>query len=399
MSTFAAALLLVAGGLSAQPTAGPVPDWDRYVRIGTYDLDGIPCRQDPRSDAAVRTLLYFKQPLYRLGTEGDWSLVRFADALMTASHDGRLVGPGPVQCYVPSANVATVHSKPFSCPAAPGNDKVRSIASLLPPDANPTVARRTSVGPLFPTYYHVASQDLYPLTDRDRAVTLEDNSGAAIVSASRAFYDAVLVQGTGRLLDGRIINVGSTHGKKRRFIVLPEGSWGLGINGYALVPYRSAAMDFDLLCDRLRTQGCVQGNAVDRARRDKKATRTNRAALVGTLLHLPALAGARMNDGSTHDGFLCAVDVGGGIQADRIDLFVGSAGAGNPYYPDCRSSNPFIQRGVASLIPSDWRHFQKSESGDWARTDPVEYRTVSPDKGLEIHAYPEVKCLKSPRPD
>jgi hypothetical protein len=101
-----------------------------------------------------------------------------------------------------------------------------------------------------------------------------------------------------------------------------------------------------------------------------------------------------MADSSVHDGFVCAVDVGGGIKLDRIDLFVGIDSAGNPYYPTCRRDNAFLRAGIASLIPSDWHQFAADKNGKLVRSKAAEYRDIAPGKGLDIVLFPEVRCRR-----
>ncbi len=363
----------VALGIFAGPELVEVSDWDRYVRVSEYDPGGFPCydrTDEPRKE--VRRL-YFKTPLYRQEDAGDYVRVSGRD----------------FDCYAPRKVVAALHSTPFVCPGAAVPQALTSLAALLdrsPPDK----AAGTAAGPLFPTFYQVAREGLYGAASDDDSVTLRDNDGDRIARVSKAFQRALLRQGTGVLEDGRVLNVGRKTKSGRRFIVLPEGTFGLGISGYHLYPYRSAAVDFDYLCDRLGgIAGCTTGNV---ERRDRKVSRKNRKALVGMLLHVQRLDGILLDDGSRHDGFVCAVDIGGGIKNDRIDLFVGADAAGNPYYPPCRRDNALIRAGIESLIPSDWRRFEPDDEGTLQRAIATEYRTVSPHKGLDITAFPDVRC-------
>ena len=364
------------------PALVEVPEWRSLGRIQTYDPAGFPCF-DVRAEPPKEVLrLFYKHPLTLL-----------SPAVGASAPDGTLVPVrvGELSCLVSARAVGPMHTMPVECLAAPLSVPVRPLSSLLdsaPSDASQAV----SVGPLFPTFYQVAFEVLYPRKPDEKPVVLEDQKGKAIGEVSAGFRKALLIQGTGALADGRVVNVAGSGRHGRRFLVLPEGSYGLGIAGYNLYPYRSAAVDFDWLCDRLSGSGrCVVGNS---EKKDKEATRANRKALVGMLLYVPRLAGATMADGTVHDGRVCAVDVGGGIRNDRIDLFVGTDGAGNPYYPPCRRDNPWILAGIQSLIPSDWHRFVPGEDGVLVREVETEYRQVSPDKGLEVFAYPSVRCRK-----
>ena len=72
----------------------------------------------------------------------------------------------------------------------------------------------------------------------------------------------------------------------------PNAPFGLGIDGYKLVPYRTLAVDPHVI----RT---------------------------GTVLYLPVLNGVRLPSGEIHDGFMFAHDEGQGITGKRVDVFVG----------------------------------------------------------------------------
>ena len=318
--------------------------------------------------------LYYKQPLYLEKAGKKFSRVRL---------EGE-------SCFVKSSRIAAVHSTQFACVASPAPIKVAPSTSLadLPTDPSQGV----QAGNFFPTFYQVALEALYPGKTGEKKVTLQDNNGKSVAGVSTEFRRALLRQGTAALSDGRVLNVGKKTKTGRRFIVLPEGSYGLGIAGFHLYPYRSVAVDFDLLCHRLKgAAGCEPDNTT---KKDTNISRKNRKTLAGILLHIEKFAGVHMSDGTVHDGYVCAVDVGGGIKSDRMDIFVGTDGAGNPYYPACRRDNPLIQAGIESLIPSDWHHYTQNKNGKMKRTCQTEYRQVAAHKGLAVTAFPGIRCRK-----
>jgi 3D (Asp-Asp-Asp) domain-containing protein len=77
-----------------------------------------------------------------------------------------------------------------------------------------------------------------------------------------------------------------------RYMVASNAPFGLGIDGYKLVPYRTLAVDPHVI----RT---------------------------GTVLYVPVLNGVRLPSGEIHDGFMFAHDEGQGITGKRVDVFVG----------------------------------------------------------------------------
>lgn len=130
-------------------------------------------------------------------------------------------------------------------------------------------------------------------------VPLYDRSCEPLANVSRAFAAHIALQGTGRLRDGRVLNVAGRCDCPRKpcFHVLPDkNKWGMGGSGQPLEPFRTVAVD---------------------PRRIK----------LGSLLYLPELDGMRMPGpsgvgGFIHDGCVVAGDTGGGIKGKQLDLFV-----------------------------------------------------------------------------
>ena len=130
-------------------------------------------------------------------------------------------------------------------------------------------------------------------------VTLYDGSGCApVAEVSRSFAAEIRMQGTGRLRDGRILNIWGDCACERSPCFRVTGrQWGSAGNGRALQPFRTVAVDPKLI-------------------------------RMGTLLYIEALDGRRMPGkapwgGFVHDGCVAADDTGGGIDGHQIDLFVG----------------------------------------------------------------------------
>jgi len=383
------ALLLACSTAAAQSPRGEgelpatgllqVDDWENYARVRHYAPEGIPCYENQGGSSGIVRYLYYKQPLYLLERGAETTRIRVDDET----------------CVVESDLVEQMHTAPLFCVAQPKVMPVLPIERFMDVDTPEEPAglqgRETiGLGSFYPTFYQVALESLYPLKQGGKPVLLRDNDGNEIAHVSPEFRRALLRQGTGSLADGRVLNVGRKTRKGRRFIVLPESSFGLGVKGYHLYPYRSVAVDFDMLCQRLGGSGnCDPDNVIAR---DSKVSRKNKSALAGSLLYLPRLDGVKLAGGTEHDGFMCAVDVGGGIKNDRIDIFVGTDGAGNPYYPPCRHDNALILSGVRSLIPSDWRHFAQDKDGNRQRELQTEYRQTAKHKGLEVYLVPGVKC-------
>lgn len=163
-----------------------------------------------------------------------------------------------------------------------------------------------SIGKLWNTYYYLSKE-----ADHSGAATtaLNDSSCNAIVSVSASFSDAVCIEGSGRLADGRVINYASTCSCGRPcptggtvcYSVLDPAAfpWGKGARSNPLVPLRSLAVDRDTIS-------------------------------LGTVIYLAQWDGFMVPTvgevaGFRHDGCFRADDVGGAIKGEHIDIFSGTS--------------------------------------------------------------------------
>jgi 3D (Asp-Asp-Asp) domain-containing protein len=119
-----------------------------------------------------------------------------------------------------------------------------------------------------------------------------------IADVSKEFAAQLSLQGTGKLKDGRILNVwGACSCDHSPCFKITETKWGNGGTGRPLQPYRTVAVDPSVV-------------------------------KLGSLLYVPALDGVTMPGrepwgGYVHDGCVVADDTGGGIKGKQLDLFVG----------------------------------------------------------------------------
>lgn len=132
---------------------------------------------------------------------------------------------------------------------------------------------------------------------RDRhAAALFARGGRAITYACPTFVAELTMEGTGLTWDDRLLNWDGREGQRACFVEVDRGSYpyGIGVQGYSLVPYRSLAVD-------------------------------RRYIPIGRTVEMVELAGLLLPDGTLHDGCFVAVDGGGAIVGHHIDLFVPSA--------------------------------------------------------------------------
>ncbi len=165
--------------------------------------------------------------------------------------------------------------------------RVWAPAAEAAPRKPPAPAELEPLGGFKITYYWVALEDEPGKEPAD--TPLLDPEGRELGRFTRGYVKRVGIEGTGKLRDGRVINVA---GKKGAFEVVRCPN-GLGVQGYHLLPFRSVAVDRDVVP-------------------------------IGTELYVPAAVGAKLPDGSVHDGRFWAHDVGGAINGKHLDLFTGA---------------------------------------------------------------------------
>jgi 3D (Asp-Asp-Asp) domain-containing protein len=296
---------------------------------------------------------------------------------VTLLHDGN-------ECFIKRKNLKPIFWHTELCPDEniiknlPFHDTSKFLAK------GSINGKKLSIGKIFPTFYNIANESYY---DGPKTVSLlQAGSLKLIAKVTPEFRDDLDMEGTGILNDGRILNVGNYVNGKWRYVILPAGTYGLGIYKHYLYPSRTVAIDFNRICKKTGVSGCTS------------STVQNRKNLVGALIYIPKLVGTVMPNGFVHDGYMCAQDIGGAIKDDRVDIFVGPMGGGNPYLQQCHYTNHFIENDVVGLTPFDWRTWDQtgysSSTGfpTFKRKYKYEYRTASPGKALEIFLIKGAFC-------
>jgi 3D (Asp-Asp-Asp) domain-containing protein len=201
-------------------------------------------------------------------------------------------------------------------------------ASIAPAPAEPARAgtEPRQLGQFTITFYYVVGEDEIPSkpvmvaandnrvgdgsgsgteTDASLAtitndhVTLYGGNGCKpIAEVSKEFAQQIALQGTGKLRDGRVVNIfGACNCKRSPCFKVTQAQWGTSGSGKPLQPFRTIAVD-------------------------------PKVVKLGSLLYVPLLEGRLMPGrapwgGYVHDGCVVADDTGGHIAGNRIDLFVG----------------------------------------------------------------------------
>jgi hypothetical protein len=344
----------------------------RYKINCTNSPDGCACTTSPESTEPAAKVFH-AQPV-----EG------------SVNRDATLDKPAPVElkvdgkkCFYPSQKLRPIYWDSDLCPNpdAAAGIPFRPMSELL--TSGNSENQKIALGSLFPTFYNIADESFHP---GPKVVPLyEAVSGKLIARVSKSFHEDLDMEGTGRLVDGRVLNVANYVNGIWDYKILPSDAFGIGILGHNLHPYRSVAVDFAHLCKQGGFSFCDQPISEIKKR------------LIGTLLYMPRLRGIPLGNGKVHDGYVCAQDVGGAIEFDRVDLFVGPIGGGNPYLKDCRQGNPLIDAGIQGLNPTDWRTYEANGFDDagkpkFKRTKEFEYRIFGAKKALETYIVKDAFC-------
>jgi 3D (Asp-Asp-Asp) domain-containing protein len=166
------------------------------------------------------------------------------------------------------------------------------------------------------TYYYMVYEAAYIFDSEGQELPdyptspLLDTSCAPLATVATSFADAICVEGSGVIRDGRVVNLDNDcdcghpcpNGRQVCFQVLDPVAFphGMGAMGNALEPLRSVATDTDVLA-------------------------------YGTVFYLPAWDGLVIPDvddlgAFVHDGCFRADDIGHGVDDYHVDIFAGSPG-------------------------------------------------------------------------
>lgn len=141
-------------------------------------------------------------------------------------------------------------------------------------------------------------QQLADIAPVQEVTTLYAGDCKPIAEVAPEFASQLALQGTGKLKDGRVLNIwGSCSCAHSPCFKVTENQWGSAGSGRPLQPFRTVAVDPKVI-------------------------------KIGSLLYVPLLEGRTMPGrspwgGFVHDGCVVADDVGGGIDGNKLDLFVG----------------------------------------------------------------------------
>ncbi len=193
------------------------------------------------------------------------------------------------------------------------------------------------------TWYYVAEQD----DDPGSGVPILAVDGTRIADASAAFFAKLSLEGTGKLSDGRLVNVtGKTVAvdgdqyapvleyHRRRLPNRPSTYSGIILDGdgrvvralaFHVVAQRRLGLGYGILHGIPLEPFWTLAADIGRTRKSDPDYR-NRGGVVplGTHVYVKALDGASLPGGATHDGWCTVNDTGGGIFGAHFDVFAGT---------------------------------------------------------------------------
>lgn len=258
-------------------------------------------------------------------------------ALGTLARSGaKLTAPAP------KARIAVEAEPPQS--GAPGD--VTKIAALAPdklplrPKIKACCGYPISLKEGFRlSFYWLAYESEYAGLDYDTAIYTPQ--GFFIGRFPSAFVYELKLEGSGILLDGRVLNYAGecNYGMGTCFRTLDpkQDPLGAGVQGRRLQAFRSIAVDPRLIP-------------------------------IGATVYIPELAGIHMPDGTIHDGCLRADDQGGAIKNAKIDFFVESylnfKEIGDNLWWHLKAT-PILDEPRCAYLRTDELRTETNEQTDW----------------------------------
>lgn len=183
------------------------------------------------------------------------------------------------------------------------------------------------IGKFRNTFYYYIDEKDYP-RPANKIARIIDLKGNVIATVSPTFKKDLDMEGTGKLINGRMINyIARIHGEIRYEVTVHP--YGRGIGNCALIPFHTIAVD------------------------PKKIP-------LGSIVKIDKTVGMRLPDGSVHDGIWRAEDVGGAINNDRIDIFTG----------DDRLGTTLEKHGITHLMPLNIRLISKAPPDSCIHEEP-----------------------------
>lgn len=368
------------------------------------ERNGCPCYGKPSAQSEEIEKVHHMQPVYNPGPVNR-GFQKIKISLPYQNPDYTPDESGKQECWIESKRLKKMKYSPIlhssqqdrNHEIVPLNKFVANLSRSANPQKVLPEKRKHPLGLYWATYYHMAVEDFHP----GPKSPILSPEGDKLGMASREFLRQVVWEGSGVTKEGKILQYAGVRWKYR-FLNNIRWSYGAGY-GYRIFPYRTVAVNFPGLCRRL-------GEAIEDCNKEKS---------IGIMLFIPEVAERNipMKDGEFHDGYFCATDTGSPyyIREDRIDIFVGTHGGGNPYLPPERRKNLLISGGIRPIVPYDWKLWDSEKKRVWCEQNKIpkdpyhpqkgectmDYHTTAADRALHLYALfnddgTPVRCKKNP---
>ena len=175
---------------------------------------------------------------------------------------------------------------------SPADEMAATVPPLRVPETPYRAEEMVSAAPtlrLRATLYMIALESDFP---QGQDAAFRTRNGEVLHPTSKQFLAAAALQGTAQLNDGRFVMIDGRRKGPPRWKLSPHG-YAVGFSGCKLVPFRSVAVD-------------------------------TKVVPLGSQLIIEETRGMKLPNGKVHDGIWYAVDTGGRIKNNRVDLFVGA---------------------------------------------------------------------------
>jgi 3D (Asp-Asp-Asp) domain-containing protein len=147
------------------------------------------------------------------------------------------------------------------------------------------------LGEFVPSFYQIVDEADTAFDVGAEIRIIRNRHADTLAWVGAMFYNRLMIEGCGKLRDGRIVTYDTRIDGEIRFKIT-EAPFGEGYGSVSLIPYRTVAVDPEVI-------------------------------ELGSILYVPSAIGVQLSDGSQHDGVFIAEDIGSAIGGNRIDFFVG----------------------------------------------------------------------------
>jgi 3D (Asp-Asp-Asp) domain-containing protein len=184
-------------------------------------------------------------------------------------------------------------------------------------------------GVFYNTYYYLKEESLEEAADEEKTEEVRTPSDKVIANVTPRFKELMDIEGSGKLDNGLVINyAGKINGEIRYLPTIHE--WGRGVGNCALKPFRVAAVDRNVIP-------------------------------LGSVIFIQESVGMKLPDGSIHDGYWLAGDVGGAIKDRHLDLFIGSERWSRTLSKHKMSAHKNLHVSIVGKASSKSCRYQKSQ--------------------------------------